>query len=157
LLGKGQAGTYIFPQIFLPFGQNATFLPAYTVPYSTYTIRLKKEMKLYHSPKDSYAGTYTNTYIHFYIDRLFYSNNASLISSIFISVPLSAVHFEMIVLFNSSRPSSDCSYVPVITALLLLSLPISVVYFNPLLQYFQNVITFTLLYVNFVTCFIPLC
>jgi hypothetical protein len=28
----------IFPHIFRPFGQNATFLPAYTLPY-TYTIR----------------------------------------------------------------------------------------------------------------------
>jgi hypothetical protein len=26
-------------------------------------------MKLYHSPNDSYAGTYTHIYIHFYIDR----------------------------------------------------------------------------------------
>jgi hypothetical protein len=38
LPGNGQAGTYIFPQIFGPFGQNAIFLPAYTLPY-TYTIR----------------------------------------------------------------------------------------------------------------------
>jgi hypothetical protein len=38
LPGDGQAGTYIFPQIFRPFGQNATFLPAYALPY-TYTIR----------------------------------------------------------------------------------------------------------------------
>jgi hypothetical protein len=31
-------------------------------------------MKLYHSPKDSYAGTHTHThtYIHFYIDRFLY-------------------------------------------------------------------------------------
>jgi hypothetical protein len=58
---NGQAGTYIFPQIFRPFGQNATFFPAYTLPY-TYTIRKTREMKLYHSRKDSYAGTYT--YIH---------------------------------------------------------------------------------------------
>jgi hypothetical protein len=33
-----KGGTYIFPQIFPPFEQNATFLPAYTLPY-TYTIR----------------------------------------------------------------------------------------------------------------------
>jgi hypothetical protein len=26
-------------------------------------------MKLYHSPKDSYTGTYTHTYIDFYTDR----------------------------------------------------------------------------------------
>jgi hypothetical protein len=26
-------------------------------------------MKLYHSRKDSYAGTHTHTYIHFYIDN----------------------------------------------------------------------------------------
>jgi hypothetical protein len=38
LPGNGQAGTYTFPQIFRPFVQNATFLPAYTLPY-TYTIR----------------------------------------------------------------------------------------------------------------------
>jgi hypothetical protein len=68
LPGNSQAGTYIFPQIFRPFGQNVTFLPAYTLPY-TYTIKESREMKLYHSPKDSYPGTYAHTYIHFYIDR----------------------------------------------------------------------------------------
>jgi hypothetical protein len=34
LSGNGQAGTYIYPQIFRPFGQNATFLPANTLPYT---------------------------------------------------------------------------------------------------------------------------
>jgi hypothetical protein len=38
LPGNGQAGTYIFSEIFRPFVQNVTFLPAYTLPY-TYTIR----------------------------------------------------------------------------------------------------------------------
>jgi hypothetical protein len=66
LPGNGQAGTFIFPQIFRPFGQNATFLLAYTLPY-TYTVRSKREMKLYHSRKDSNAGTYIHTYIHLYI------------------------------------------------------------------------------------------
>jgi hypothetical protein len=28
-------------------------------------------MKLYHSPKGSYAGTYIHAYIHFYIDMRF--------------------------------------------------------------------------------------
>jgi hypothetical protein len=57
LPGNGQAGTYILPQIFRPFGQNATFLPAYTLPY-TYAIREKIEMKLYHSGRDSYIYIY---------------------------------------------------------------------------------------------------
>jgi hypothetical protein len=61
LPGNGQARTYVFPQIFRPFGQNAIFLPAYTLSYS---IRKKRETKLYHSPKDSYAGTHTNTHTH---------------------------------------------------------------------------------------------
>jgi hypothetical protein len=63
LPGNGQAGTCIFSQIFRPFGQNATFLPAYTLPY-TYTIRWEREVKLYHSWEDSYAGTYTHINIH---------------------------------------------------------------------------------------------
>jgi hypothetical protein len=64
--------TYLL-RYFGPFGQNVTFLPAYTLPY-TYSIRKKREMKLYHSRKDSYAGAYTHThthtYIHFYTDRI---------------------------------------------------------------------------------------
>jgi hypothetical protein len=67
LRGNGQTGTYIFSQTFQPFGQNATFLPAYTLPY-TYTMRQKRELKLYHSRKDSYARTHTH--IHSLLYRL---------------------------------------------------------------------------------------
>jgi hypothetical protein len=35
-------------------------------------------MKLYHSLKDSYAGTYIHRYIHFCIDRLVKANDVPL-------------------------------------------------------------------------------
>jgi hypothetical protein len=50
--------TYIyqfFIRYFGPLGRMPHFFLAYTLPY---TIRKNKEMKLYHSPKDSYARTY---------------------------------------------------------------------------------------------------
>jgi hypothetical protein len=65
LSGNDQAGTYIFSHIFRPFWQNAIFITAYTLPF----IKSGKsgEMKLYHSRKDSYAGTYTHIHTYSFI------------------------------------------------------------------------------------------
>jgi hypothetical protein len=58
----------IFPQICRTIGQNATFLPATLFLILTQYGKIR-EVKLYHSRKDSYAGTYTHTFIHFYVER----------------------------------------------------------------------------------------